>query len=130
MARTHSRKIPRRAVKKKSPLPAVLVLLYMLGLSLAYVYLYVDSSNLKSQLDGKKEMVVGSEHRMRNLNAEVEKYTRSSHIKRKVQEFNLGLRVQISGQVVDVQHFEHKKGPTAQQLREESDREAMAAVER
>ena len=70
MARTNSRKISRRAVKKKSPVPAVLVLLYMAGLAMCYVFFQIDNRQLNYTLESKKKEVVESRNRIRNLNAE------------------------------------------------------------
>lgn len=108
MARTNSRKISRRAVKKKSPVPAVLVLLYMAGLAMCYVFFQIDNRQLSYTLESKKKEVVESRNRIRNLNAEVEKLTAKKFIEGKVHQFNLGLRVpeQRIKQVYEVTHFD------------------------
>ena len=74
MARTNSRKISRRTVKKKSPIPAVLVVLYMAGLAICYVIIQIQNKELSYTLDTKKREAVETRNRIRNLNAEVEKY--------------------------------------------------------
>ena len=121
MARTHSRKISRRTIKKKSPIPAVLVVLYMAGLAICYVIIQIQNKELSYTLDSKKKESVERRNRIRNLNAEVEKYTAKRFIEAKVRQFNLGLREPEAAikQVYQVTHFEkNENGLTPQALKQ------------
>ncbi len=108
MARTNSRKINRRAIKKKSPIPAILVLLYMAGLAMCYVIIQIDNRQLSYTLETKRKDALEARNRIRNLNAEVEKLTAKRFIAAKVRQFNLGLRVpeRHIKQVYEVTHYD------------------------
>ena len=108
MARTNSRKINRRAIKKKSPIPAILVLLYMAGLAMCYVIIQIDNRQLSYTLETKRKEAGETRNRIRNLNAEVEKLTAKRFIEAKVRQFNLGLRVpeRHIKQVYEVTHYD------------------------
>jgi len=108
MARTNSRKINRRAIKKKSPIPAILVLLYMAGLAMCYVIIQIDNRQLSYTLETKRKDASETRNRIRNLNAEVEKLTAKRFIEAKVRQFNLGLRVpeRHIKQVYEVTHYD------------------------
>ena len=86
MARTNSRKISRRGIKKKSPLPAVLLIMYMAGLCMFFVYLYMDSQRLNYELESKRHEVSESQSRIHNLTVEVEKLTSRRFVLRKIDE--------------------------------------------
>ena len=130
MARTHSRKISRGKAKKKNPFPAVILLVYILGLSLTYVYFYIDSSNKESMLKGKQDLLVEKKLQLRNLETDIERYTGKSFIMKKVKEMRLGLRYHINGQVVEVRHLEDNNNLKPQQLRENDGEDTFAFVER
>ncbi|MCM8543505.1 MAG: hypothetical protein NE328_24770 [Lentisphaeraceae bacterium] len=117
MARTHSRKISRRTIKKKSPIPAVLVVLYMAGLAICYVIIQIQNKELSYSLDTNKKEAVETRNRIRNLNAEVEKYTAKKFIDGKIRQFNLGLREPEASikQVYQVTHFDQSDGDLAPQ---------------
>lgn len=110
MARTNSRKISRRTIKKKSPIPAVLVVLYMAGLAMCYVIIQIQNKELSYTLESKKKEAIETRNRIRNLNADVEKYTAKRFIEGKVRQFNLGLREPEATirQVYRVTHFENR----------------------
>ena len=130
MARTHSRQISRKKAKKKNPFPAVLLLLYILGLSLTYVYFYIDTSNKESMLKGKQDLLAEKILQKRNLETDVERYTGKTFIMKKVKEMGLGLGYHITGQVVEVRHLEDNNSLKPQQLRENDGEDAFAFVER
>ncbi|MCM8534961.1 MAG: hypothetical protein NE334_03390 [Lentisphaeraceae bacterium] len=119
MARTNSRKISRRGLKKKSPLPAVAVILWVAGICMAFVYLHMNSRTLNYELEGRQTEVTDTQNRIRNLTAEVEKLTARRFILRKVAQFNLGLREPIPGQVHHVRHIESDDSLPAQRLRDD-----------
>ena len=128
MARTNSRKISRRGLKKKSPLPAVAIILYMAGICMAFAYFHMDSRTLSYDLEGRRGEVAETQNRIRNLTAEVEQLTARRFIMRKVEQFNLGLREPIPGQVHHVRHSESDENLPAQRLREvPTDNETVAA---
>ena len=117
MARTNSRKINRRAIKKKSPIPAILVMLYMAGLAMCYVIIQIQNRQLSYTLETKKKEAVETRKRVRNLNVQVEKLTAKKFIEAKVRQFNLGLRVpeRTIKQVYRVTHFDGNEGDPAPQ---------------
>ncbi|MCM8534237.1 MAG: hypothetical protein NE330_23945 [Lentisphaeraceae bacterium] len=119
MARTNSRKISRRGLKKKSPLPAVALILWVAGICMAFVYLHMNSRTLNYELEGRQTEVADTQNRIRNLTAEVEKLTGRRFILRKVTQFNLGLREPIPGQVHHVRHIESVDSLPAQRLRDD-----------
>jgi hypothetical protein len=118
MARTNSRKISRRALKKKSPLPAVMILLYMAGLCMIYVWLHMENSKLNFELEVKESEVVETQNRIRNLAAKVEMRTNRKFIFAKIKEFNMRLEHPVEGQVVEVSHYSTDENPEHQSLRE------------
>ena len=124
MARTNSRKISRRAIKKKSPIPAVLVVLYMAGLAMCYVIIQIQNKELSYTLESKKKEAIETRNRIRNLNADVEKYTAKRFIERKVRQFNLGLREPEATikQVYQVTHFEDSNDELAPQTLKQEDK--------
>ena len=123
MARTNSRKISRRTVKKKSPLPAVLILLYMAGLAISYVYLIMDNQKLEYSLEHEAGEMLETQNLIRNLKAEVEKQTDRGSIKRKIRLLNLDLAAPIHGQVIAVSHMGRKEPLDPQKLREDKNEE-------
>lgn len=126
MARTHSRKISRRKAKKKNPFPAVILLVYILGLSLTYVYFYIDSANKESMLQDKKDMLADTERTLRNLETDIEKCTSKTFIMKRLKENGSDLRYPINGQVVEMRHFDGTEGPAPERLREGE--EVFAAI--
>ena len=127
MARTNSRKIQRRGLKKKSPVPAVLLILWIAALCMTFVYLHMSSSTLDFELKGKKADVTETQNRIRNLTAEVEKLTGRRYILRKVTQLNLGLREPIPGQVHHVQHNDNADGLPVQSLRDNIPNDTVAS---
>jgi cell division protein FtsL len=121
MARTNTRKIARRAVKKKNPLPAIMIVLYMAGLSLAYVSLYMGNSKLRFDLEDKESQVVESQNHLRNLAAKVEEKTNKVFIVAKIKQLGMRLDQSIEGQVINVRHFEPISDLKPHKLREGSD---------
>ena len=126
MARTNSRKIQRRGFKKKSPLPAVMLILWIATICMAFVYLHMSSSTLDFELKGKKADVTETQNRVRNLTAEVEKLTARRYILKKVEEFKLGLREPLPGQVHHVRHIDSSEGLPVQTLRGDQTEETVA----
>lgn len=127
MARTNSRKIQRRGLKKKSPLPAVFLILWVAALCMTFVYLHMSSSTLDYELKGKKADVAEAQNRVRNLTAEVEKLTTRKHILQKVADFKLGLNDPMPGQVFHVHHIDKSDGLPAQKLRDDISSETVAS---
>jgi hypothetical protein len=127
MARTNSRKISRRQVTRKSPLPALLIIVYMAGICMAYVWMHMDSARLKFTLGEQQNEIVESQNRMRNLNAEVEQLTGRRFILRKVAQFNLGLREPIPGQVHHVRYFAGEETLPVQTLRDKTEPETIVS---
>jgi hypothetical protein len=123
MARTNSRKISRRTVKKKSPLPAVLILLYMACLAIGYVYLNMDNRKLEYSLEHKTGEVLETQNLIRNLKAEVEKQTERGLILRKIRILNLDLAPPIDGQVITVSHMSRPEDLDPQKLRDDKKEE-------
>ena len=127
MARTNSRKIQRRGLRKRSPLPAIFVILWIAALCMTFVYLHMSSSTLDYELKGKKADVAEAQNRVRNLTAEVEKLTTRKHILQKVEHFKLKLKDPIPGQVFHVRHIEKSDGLPVQKLRDDLDSETVAS---
>ncbi len=123
MARTNSRKISRRTVKKKSPLPAVLILLYMTALAIGYVSLIMDNQKLEYSLEHKTGEMLETQNLIRNLKAEVEKQTERGLILRKIRILNLDLAPPIDGQVITVSHMGRSEGLDPQKLRDDKKEE-------
>ena len=130
MGRTNSRKIQRRTLKKKSPVPAVLLILWMATICMVFVYQYMPASTLDYELKAKKADVTEVHNRIRNLTAEVEKLTARRYILEKVEEFKLGLREPLPGQVYHVRHIQSGDGLPAQRLRDDYITEEVAAARR
>jgi hypothetical protein len=118
MARTNSRKIARRTMKKKSPFPAIMIVLYMAGLSLAYVYLYMGNSKLRFDLEVKKSDVTETQNYLRNLEARVAMKTDKTIIVAKIKQFNMRLDKSLEGQVIDVLHFDTSSDLPPHKLRQ------------
>ena len=118
MARTNTRKIARRTMKKKSPFPAIMIVLYMAGLSLAYVYLYMGNSKLRFDLEVKNSDVIETHNYLRNLEARVAMKTDKTIILAKITQFNMKLGVPLGGQVIDVLHFDTSSDLRPHKLRQ------------
>ena len=119
MARTNSRKINRRAVKKRSPLPWIFLILYMAGLAISYVYLHINNRKLEYSYEAKQDEVTDSQNLIRNLKAEVEKMTGRSFIMAQIRKFKMKLGPAQDGQIVEVTHLNPSERLTPQSLRDE-----------
>ena len=124
MARTNSRKMPRQPVRKKSPLPAVLLLVWMAGLAMAFVWIQVENRKLRYSLEKEKSEVIQTRNRIRNLNAEVEKRTTKKFIDDKIELYGMALR-EHNDQIYKVTHFDSEGNTPAQTLRGNRDPEVV-----